>query len=356
MKIESTAKWIGTLACAATLMMLMPVRSQAQAGGLTELAAGAAISGELASGSVGPGPGVTGNIQRARDVAGQANGARPNANPTNPSPTNPLGTAPGATLAAPAMPALPPAVNAILPNGPTITVLTGTRVFDAVTGALLDDAIQKQVKKEEASKYYDDGTHGDPAANDGELAKVDENHHALGLANQRFKEQLVKALLVADDFTPLQYFGIPIASAERVSSTPRNRTWSIVPDPNGGPGFTFREVPITSPISIPNYREKQKEKDTNIKNNWAVRFLQEFRSDKDDMTSQFYTLYIPLPPQPPAMLPPMTSAWTPFSDPGALVRAEQLERQNQLRGPMGQNGMMGGMGGMMMGGGSEGLN
>lgn len=349
MKIESTAKWVGPIALISALMLLAPARGHAQTS-LVEVGAATTIAGELNSGQVSSPAGMNA-LDRARNVSGN-NGA-----PT----TNPSPTTPGRPVATNQPPALniPPALNAILPQGPMITVLTGTRVFDAVTGALLDDALQKQVKKDDAGKYYDDGTHGDPVANDGELAKVDETHGALGLANQRFKEQLVKALLVADSYTPLQYFGIPIASAERTSSSPRNRTWSIVPDPNGGPGYTFREVPTTSPMTIPNYREKQMEKDNNIKSNWAVRFLQEFRSNKDDMTSPFYALYIPLPPQPPAMAPPATNMWTPFSDPQALARAQMTERQNQMRGPMGtmgQGGMMGGgmMGGGMMGGGMEG--
>lgn len=337
MKILAAGKWIGSAAFATALMALtsMPVGAQT----LAETAAVSAGVGELASQQVGSGPGNLA-LERARGLQG---GGAPGA------------PAPGGAPGAPGAPA--PSGGAMgqiagMPMGPQITVITGTRVFDAITGQLLDDAIQKQVPQADSDKYFDDGTHGDLEAGDGEFTKVDERRDVLGQSNQRFKEQLVKALISADTYTPLQYFGLMIASTERQSTVPRNRAWSMVSAPGGGPGFTLREVPTGEPVTIPSYREKQKEKDSNIKNNWSQRFLQEFRVNKDDLTSQFYSLYIPQPPPMPSVAPPPTTIWTPFSDPQAIARAEQNQRQLEVQGPLARGGMGGGA--AMMGGGGGG--
>ncbi|MCE5230783.1 hypothetical protein LLG95_14495 [bacterium] len=350
MKIKSTAKWIGSLALAAALIVLTPTRGAAQ--GLMELEATSAISSEMSSGSVSSGVGNEA-LKRAQGLK-QGNtqaGAPPTTQPPAPQ-TPPQTPPPTSGTPAPNQPTTT-APAPVLPTGQTITVITGTRVFDAITGSLLDEPIQKKVPQSEAEKYFDDGTHGDVTPNDGEMAKVDERKDALGMSNQRFKEQLVKALVVADGMTPLQYFGIPIASTERSDTAPRNRAWRLVPVPEGGPGFTFREVQTSATVTVPNYRQKEQEKDANIKSNWAVRFLQEFRTNKDDMTSQFYSLYIPLPPQPPTVAPPFGQQWTPFSDPQALMRAEESARQSAMN-PMGNMPGMPGMGGPGGGGGIEG--
>ncbi len=109
MKIESTAKWIGSIVSIAALIWLAPAQGHAQS--LAELNTSMAIQGELDSGQVSSPAGMNA-LDRARNASG-ANNARPT---TNPSPTTP--GIPVANNQPPAMPnaPIPPMLNAILPN------------------------------------------------------------------------------------------------------------------------------------------------------------------------------------------------------------------------------------------------
>ena len=249
-------------------------------------------------------------------------------------------------------------------TGPKITVITGWRVYDSITNELLDDAVKKKLPEDQKKNYFDDGTHGDLVAGDGEYTKIEgEQREWLGQSTQRVKEHLVQALQVAEGYTPIQFFGNALMSVSRQEARPRKQGWSVAANPNGGPGYRLTERPVDKSVQIPKYRKAMGEKDAKVKNDWAFRFLQEYRKNKDSLTSPFYTIYIPLPPQPPAVAPP--TDWVPFSDPTALIRSEQMkvQRLQQAQGMMeggrgrggrGGGGMVGGMGGGGGGGGMGG--
>jgi hypothetical protein len=277
--------------------------------------------------SQSPGPNV-GLVQAQKEKLQQAGVTNPSAAAVPPGPQglaqSAIGTVGG----------LSPLVAA----GPKIKVITGTRVFDAVTMELLDDAVVKEVPESEKANYYDDGTHGDLVANDGQYTRVEEEHDKVGQSSQRVKERLVGALVAADQLSPLEFYGYRIMTTDRVVDVPRNRAWRMIPDPSGGPGLVLAEVPVSDAdaVSIPKYRKKMEEKDAKVKNDWAVRFLQEYRQNKDSLTSEFYSLHIPAPPPLPAVAPPTDQQWQPFSDPGSLARSEQEAAAKM--GPLGASG------------------
>ncbi len=300
---------------------------QAGAATLGELSATTAIQGELSSGSTGPGVGYLDRSRQSLEQSQQIQG---------------LPGAPTQGMAAPAgMPMVDPAMQGMpgvpgFPEEPKITVISGTRVFDAITGQLLDDAVQRQVPQSQAENYE---------MVDGQYLLVSTRNDVIGQSNQRIKERLVRALTTADQFTPLEFFGVPIATTQQSQAQPRNRAWTFRRDQNGGPGMVLTERPVEDPLVLPHYRAKQKEKDERIRNDWALRFLQDFRTEKDSLASQFYSLHVPQPPLPPAVEPLPLAVWQPFSDPSAMM-------DNRGQGGMGEEmfgedmGLGGGFGGV----------
>lgn len=255
---------------------------------------------------------ASGNVAlgRARALQGGPGGSSrgPGGGPGGPGGPGGASAMPGSTAPGPAAPGgLPGNLQQLMP---TITVISGTRVLDAVSGELLDDATERQVPESEKNAYYDDGTHGDAEPNDGKYTRVDESREFLSQTNHKIKQELIQALVSANSMTPLNFHGFRLMSTDRVETASRDRAWKLIPDPQGV-GMMIKDVPIDKPLVVPKYREKQIEQDQKIKGDWADRFLQEFRQTKDSLTSEFYPLYIPTPPVPPATMPP--AGWRPFA-------------------------------------------
>lgn len=229
-----------------------------------------------------------------------------------------------------------------------IVVIVGRRVFDAVTKVLIDDPVLKKVKSSERRNYYDDGTHGDMHAGDGVYTLVDDEpqNDVLDLYSQRSKEKLIQALLTAESYEPTVFFGYEILSMEDEDAlTKRDTAWGVRKDPDGI-GYVVSEEPVDKPVKLESYKSKLAERDNIIKNNWTVSALQPYRRDKDSLSSEFYPLYIPKPPQAPSVEPP--SGWRPFNDPGVLAREQQnkvQQFQEKLTNRFGGSGGGGGMGG-----------
>ena len=308
----------GLLALAIILCFLATTASAQSLGEMNAVTDG---MNTLNSGPVGPG---TGNypMDRARNLGAPVYPTQPGA-PGFPA-------QPGAPGAMPGM--------GIIEQIAKIKVVTGTRVFDAVSGELLDDVIEKMVPATDKEQYFDDGTHGDLQADDGQYARIDERSDVLGAGLQRVKESLVQAIVSAADLDPLDFFGYSLMSTERIAHVPRNRAWKIVPNPDGGPGFVLAEMATEKPLLVPKYRDQLAKRDDRVKNDWADRFLAEFRRSRDSLTSEFYALYIPTPPQKPTMQPPPAAQWMPFSDPGGTGQGTatgSTGRRPDARGPGG---------------------
>lgn len=189
----------------------------------------------------------------------------------------------------------------------------GTRVFDAVTGELLDDAQEVMIPEDQRDLYYDDGTHGDETANDGVYALVESSDDFLSSSNQRIKERLIQALYEANRLDPIDFYGFDLMAADRRNREPRSKRWKIVEDPEG-PGRRLVTVAAEKPLTVPNYWEQYEAKDQKLvgENGWAQTFLDEYRVEEGNLQSEFYPTYIPQPPAMPDIPPPGQDSWTPY--------------------------------------------
>ena len=343
------------LGLAAAGLLLASHRAPAQ--GLGEMNAAMNMNDSLDGGSTAVGVGSIG-LGRARQAAATANSVNQgqmsmsglnggtgapreiNVPSTTFTPPAPVDTAPsGMTVEQLAQ---------MAPTGPKITVISGVRVFDAISGELVDDVIKKKVDESEKDKYFDDGTHGDMVAGDEIYTRVDgEQRDVIGAASQKVKERMITALKVAADYGPIEFYGYTLMSTDRQQPIPRNEAWTLTKDPSGGPGLVLAERAVDKPIEVPKYRDKMREKDAKVKDDWSLRFLQEYRKKKDDLSSEFFPVYLPQPPRPPATLPPV--GWTPFADPTASQKAKLAENPIYRNAINGNQGGAGGAGGIMQG-------
>lgn len=198
---------------------------------------------------------------------------------------------------------------------PRIRAISGERVFDAVTGELLDDAREIMIDESQKGDYFDDGaTGGDIAADDGVFTNFTVSRgEYIGQSNQRLKEMLIQALYEADRIDPLEFFGYSLMTTERVEHAPRGRRWKMV-QAEKGVGYTLQQVDSSTPLEVPKYQEKIREKDEKLagKDGWAAVFLDEYRQNKGNLKSELYPIYIPQPPTPPSVVPPTAAGWEPF--------------------------------------------
>lgn len=251
----------------------------------------------VSGGSVGPNPAPYMNAAR-----GVAQPAQPTAG--SPFAAPPMGAPPAPTPAAAATPApsygyaygnygnyggaAGQSAQPVTPTPtpiPTTTVLTGTRVTDAVSGELIDDARFIDVPQNEVDgKYFDDGTNGDEQAGDLVFTKIDERGDVIGAESHQVLVRLLNALQSANQLSPLEFYRLNVLTTEAISE-------------------------------IDNFRTKEAEKDKLLRL-WAVRFVREFKKNPDDLASPFYDLYVVSPPQKPSMkIPVPIGDWKPPTSP-----------------------------------------
>lgn len=203
-----------------------------------------------------------------------------------------------------------------------ITVIAGDRVTDAVTGELLDDAREIRVDEDKKDEYYDDGTHGDLVAGDGQYTRVEEITGVIGPKNQRIKEQLIQALYEVSRLDARQFYGHTIMSTDHSTRPERNRRWALVDAPEDRAGFRISEISTDKSVEMPDFWKEEASRDVKIAgpNGWARSFLDEYRLEKGGLTSDFYPPYVPHPPTIPKIPPPSAEGWSPFVaayDPGS---------------------------------------
>lgn len=195
-----------------------------------------------------------------------------------------------------------------------ITVIAGTRVTDAITGELLDDAREIRVDEDKKDEYYDDGTHGDLVAGDGQYTRVEEITGVIGPDNQRIKERLIQALYEVSRLDAREFYGYTLMSTDHSTRPERNVRWALVDAPEDRPGFRLSEIATDKSVEVPDFWEEEMSRDMKIAgpNGWARSFLDEYRVEKGGLTSNFYLPYVPQPPTIPKLPPPEAEGWTPF--------------------------------------------
>ncbi len=196
-----------------------------------------------------------------------------------------------------------------------IRVVTGRRVKCAVCGRLLEDIRYEEVPETLKDQYYDDGTHGDEVANDGTYTNIEEISDVVGPGCLAIETRLINLLLTSEELGPLGFFRL----------------------------FTLTDEPISN---IPKRINTEEDLDNKLES-WANVFLRMFRKNKDDIYSEFYSLYVPPPPVKPKFpLPPG------FNPPEIDKMKEEMEAQERERAvgePMGGASSRYYEGGMMMG-------
>lgn len=225
-----------------------------------------------------------------------------------------------------------------------ITVIAGDRVTDAVTGELLDDAREIRVDEDTKDEYYDDGTHGDLVAGDGQYTRVNEITGVIGPNNQRIKEQLIQALYEASRLDGREFYGHTLVSTDHSTRPERNVRWALVEPPADRVGFRISEIATDKTVKVPDFWEEEASRDVKIAgpNGWARSFLDEYRVEKGGLTSDFYPPYVPNPPSIPKLPPPSAEGWTPFIE---SYDPEAETQQTGFGGPAAQQAK-GGQGSM----------
>jgi len=151
-----------------------------------------------------------------------------------------------------------------VPTPKQIRVLSGSRVQCAVSGALLEDIVYKEVPETEKGGYYDDGSHGDAEAGDGTWTNITIRNDVMSPESHAILQRLMTLLNNIEETEPMDFYRLNVASSEPLSSMPK---------------------------------QIDEEQDRDIKmTEWNDRFLRMFRVSENDPQSAFYPIYIPPPP------------------------------------------------------------
>jgi len=162
---------------------------------------------------------------------------------------------PAPALAAP----VPPPVKRIL-------VLTGERVTCHVMRTLLEDIHYEYRPESEKGEYYDDGTHGDLQPNDNIYTNYSERNDVLSAEANRFKLLYMRMLELCEQTNPIEFFRIPVATEEPLSTLPR-------------------------------LSDEERDRDETFLRQWHSQFLKMYRQDDEDPASDFYPIFVPSPPR-----------------------------------------------------------
>jgi hypothetical protein len=147
-------------------------------------------------------------------------------------------------------------------------VLRGQRVFDAVTGALLEDAVKATVFITEQDRYFDDGVRDNGIPNDGIRGDV-----------ETIRDRFIGSTTAAAMFQSINL----VRSAELMSTLEFFRLTVGVTDP------------VTANDRLPDLIALERKKDDLLRD-WNNRFLAQYRTKKDDPRSDFFQVFVPPPP------------------------------------------------------------
>jgi len=245
-----------------TSLMILSVSAQT----MMEMNTAMNISDTLSGASVGPPP----------NVMGAAGMAAPGAPPAYGAPYDPM--APYGATAMMAPPGVTPPVEA----EKQILVLTGQRVLDAVTKALLEDVHFEKVPEDRKNvAFYDDGTHGDLVPNDNIWTNIlEERRDVLSPESNYIKLIYLRMLEISEETNPIEFFRIPIATDEPLSS-------------------------------LPKVSEKEADRDETFLRTWNKQFLALYRQDGENPESDFLPIFVANAPQKPETPAPPADQFNP---------------------------------------------
>lgn len=180
----------------------------------------------------------------------------------------------------------------------TEEVLTGRRVYDAVSGALLEDAIKITVRRQDVAAY-DDGTNDNGLVGDGIKGKVlTSRNEYIGQFSNMVKNELIHAIHNAEQIDPMVYYGHHVAKVrpDRVEGLkryglPLHSNEDFERADAGGVVKDFASI-----ITL------EEERDGLVKN-WNDKFLARYRVDPNDPQSDYFAVFVPSPPLTPSSYP-----------------------------------------------------
>lgn len=179
----------------------------------------------------------------------------------------------------------------------TEEVLTGRRVYDAVSGALLEDAIKITVRREDVSAY-DDGTNDNGLVGDGIKGNVlTSRNEYIGQFSHMVKNELIHAVHNAEQIDPLVYFGHHVAKVRPDRVEGLKRYGLPLPEGSGDAADSGRIV-----ADFPSIVTLEDERDGLVKN-WNDKFLARYRVDPNDPQSDYFAVFVPSPPLTPSSYP-----------------------------------------------------
>lgn len=181
----------------------------------------------------------------------------------------------------------------------TQQVLVGKRVYDAVNGGLLEDAMLIQVEASAVTdeNYPDDGINDNGIAGDGIRGKVETSRNEyIGTISNNVKNQLINLVQNADDIPVMTFYGYHIATIGQEDKTRIHI--------QGDRMQVDRKVigPGSTESGIPNYLDIETSKDELLRD-WNNKFLASYRVNPNDPQSEFFQVYIPEPPMVPQNYP-----------------------------------------------------
>ncbi len=180
---------------------------------------------------------------------------------------------------------------------PKFDAIEGQRVEDAYVNRtsneplILDDVRKIRIREEELGQYSDagGGTMGDAISGDGIYTNVlpPSKNEYMGAQSFYGLSRKMDLLVAAQGMSVLDFFGLTAASTDRLSRLP-----------NALELMERRDSEI--------YRVNE----AGVASGWVDSFLADYRLRQDDIGSDFFPLYVPRPPSPPADSPP-PAPWRP---------------------------------------------
>lgn len=202
---------------------------------------------------------------------------------------------------------------------PTEEVLTGRRVYDAVSGGLLEDAIEISVRQSDADVYADDGVNDNGIAGDGIRGNVNTSRDEfIGAFSNIMKKYLIHAVNNAEQIDPLIYYGYYVAKIDPRPVEGLKRYGLPLP----GEEDELDTAIVHVEPDFPSIIDLEHDRDELVRR-WNYEFLAEYRVEPNDPQSEYFPVFVPSPPLTPANYPVPTGYVAPQA--GAIATQQAVE-------------------------------
>lgn len=226
----------------------------------------------------------------------------------------------------------------------TAEVLVGRRVFDAVSGALLEDAVKISVRASDLEAFADDGISDNGIAGDGIRGNVNTSRNEfIGQFSNTMKNILINAVSNAEQIDPMVYYGYHIAKVDPTPVEGMKRYGLALPGEQDALDVLAVEPDFASIIDLEQARDE-------LVRQWKYEFLANYRVVASDPQSEYFPVFIPSPPLTPANYPVPIG----YVAPQAVAKANEAVIGTQVAASIAlqQPGALGGDG---LGGGIDGV-